>query len=333
MNEKLCKNFLKITIKDYYDIIYKSYNWETSLDNIDMDILKEYIYINEIDDTMVSDDVGKIVLNKAVFKNIRLKYNITEDEFSDYIQKLYFRDYLSAYQTIRLLLKQFKEAIDFFMDMSPEKQESMYREIINNIRSQYDDQLDENKKYVMKTINHMEEYEMKFRMKMYLNKGTKLIKATKMDEYLYVTRYGYQNILGNMTSQMDEVSIKVDKSKKAVESLSKKMQVRVNDFYKDIVSIIAILIAAISIITTNMNTIPKIATKDAIINIMAIIAINMSVIFVILVLFWIVGLLIMDEKDIDNSKNKKLNRIENVLKIIGIAVLAIFALLFKIELK
>jgi ABC-type multidrug transport system fused ATPase/permease subunit len=165
---------------------------------------------------------------------------------------------------------------------------------------------------------------IKLKFKQFLRDGLEMNKKTQINERLHISIYGYQQVIRSITKEMIELKDdvleahgKIEKSKKNVESLYEemkkskdKLEKGLSNFYSNIVSIVAILIAVIAIINT-----------------MAIIAINISVIFVILILFLIVGFLIMD-----NDKGK-LKYIKNISIFITCAMVVMFLLLFIIEVK
>jgi hypothetical protein len=99
----------------------------------------------------------------------------------------------------------------------------------------------------------------------------------------------------NTKRNIDEYNTKFKESEDKVQSINNKLREAIDKIEKfdiNIISILTLLITAFSIIGVNLNTIPNIK-ENFIINI---ITINMSVMFAILTLFWLINIIVYDNR-------------------------------------
>ncbi|SMC29423.1 hypothetical protein SAMN02745134_03893 [Clostridium acidisoli DSM 12555] len=310
-----------------------------SLDKIEMDIIIAYVNY-EPKCIITYDDTGILANNEDIFEIISSKHNISKNEFVKRLRNLYFYKYLDSNFKIEFASKYIKESIDWFCKLSEEEKKKKYQEMINSIGME---KLGKEADYEICCLE-IQDYSnndiIKRKFEAFIHDGIEANKNTEIGGRLRVTILGYQkamfyifneihayketiletnNNIETMKTSIESTEIKVEKSKKKIKDIK-------NNFYNNLISIISILIAAIAIISANISALPKISSNNIVINIMNIIAINISLVFVISMLFWLLGYFILDKEE----KSKTMKKIIfSLLALIIIIYILLFIIAFR----
>jgi len=298
MDNEICKNYLWNIVKEYYNNCREKRQYSLELNSIELDILKEYINNHEKIVITFNSDTGELIGNSTVFDSLLTKHNLDENDFIKHIRKLYFSGYLNISFKMEYYRQQVVDAINYFCsELLSDERKLLYEEVIrlvviDTLKESNIEGIDFN---VLKVeipselkLDYSKTENIKSKFEIYIHDGIEANECTKMNGRLYLTMFGYQKVISDMTKEMvafkDEmlsIHDKIEKSKDTVEclsgevkSLNNKSKKLIDDFYKNIITIISILIAAIAIINTNINTLPKISSDNVLMNIMSIIAIN-----------------------------------------------------------